>query len=126
MMAGWGIETVFYDPAITADGLAALWTDNTRVLYLESPGSHTFEVQDVPALTAVARARGAVSMIDNTWGIHHFQPFAKGCDVSIQALTKYVRRPFRHPAGLGHRGQPGAPPGGARRGLRHGALCQPR
>jgi cystathionine beta-lyase len=60
------------------------------VLYLESPGSHTFEMQDVPALCALARARGAVSMIDNTWGIHHFQPFAKGCDISIQALTKYV------------------------------------
>jgi cystathionine beta-lyase len=90
LMAGWGIETAFYDPCIDAAGLEALWTPNTRVLYLESPGSHTFEVQDVPALTAVARRHGAVSMIDNTWGIHHFQPFAQGCDVSIQALTKYV------------------------------------
>ena len=90
MMTGWGIETTFYDPTITAESLAALWKPNTRVLYLESPGSHTFEMQDVPALTALARARGVVSMIDNTWGIHHFQPFAKGCDISIQALTKYV------------------------------------
>ena len=90
MMTGWGIETTFYDPTITAGSLAALWKPNTRVLYLESPGSHTFEMQDVPALTALARARGAISMIDNTWGIHHFQPFAKGCDISIQALTKYV------------------------------------
>ncbi len=90
LMVGWGIETVFYDPTIDAAGLEALWTPNTRVLYLESPGSHTFEVQDVPALTAVARAHGATSMIDNTWGIHSFQPFAHGCDVSIQALTKYV------------------------------------
>jgi cystathionine beta-lyase len=90
LMTGWGIETVFYDPLIDAAGLEAIWTPNTRVLYLESPGSHTFEVQDVPALAAVARAHGAVSMIDNTWGIHHFQPFARGCDVSIQALTKYV------------------------------------
>ena len=90
MMAGWGIETTFYDPTTTADALARLWKPNTRVLYLESPGSHTFEMQDVPALAALARERGAISMIDNTWGIHHFQPFAKGCDVSIQALTKYV------------------------------------
>ncbi len=90
LMTGWGIETSFYDPTITAEGLAALWRPNTKVLYLESPGSHTFEMQDVPALTALARARGAVSMLDNTWGIHHFQPFAKGCDISIQALTKYV------------------------------------
>jgi cystathionine beta-lyase len=90
MLKGFGIETTFYDPCIDAAGLEALWTPNTRVLYLESPGSHTFEVQDVPALTAVARAHGAVSMIDNTWGIHSFQPFLHGCDVSIQALTKYV------------------------------------
>ncbi len=90
LMTGWGITTTFYDPCATAEALAADWRPNTRVLYLESPGTHTFEVQDVPALTALARARGAVSMIDNTWGIHHFQPFAKGCDISIQALTKYV------------------------------------
>jgi cystathionine beta-lyase len=90
MMRGFGIETTFYDPTVTAGALAPLWRPNTRVLYLESPGSHTFEMQDVPALAALARARGAVSMVDNTWGIHFFQPFAKGCDVSIQALTKYV------------------------------------
>jgi cystathionine beta-lyase len=90
LMTGWGIETTFYEPTISAEALAALWKPNTRVLYLESPGSHTFEMQDVPALAALARARGAISMIDNTWGIHHFQPFAKGCDISIQALTKYV------------------------------------
>jgi len=90
MLRGFGIETTFYEPTTTAEALAPLFRANTRVLYLESPGSHTFEVQDVPALTALARARGAVSMIDNTWGIHHFQPFAHGCDVSIQALTKYV------------------------------------
>jgi cystathionine beta-lyase len=90
LMKGWGIETTFYPPTITAEALAPVFRANTRVLYLESPGSHTFEVQDVPALAALARARGAVSMIDNTWGIHHFQPFARGCDVSIQALTKYV------------------------------------
>ncbi len=90
VLPGWGIETQFYDPCIDAAGLEALWTPNTKVLYLESPGSHTFEVQDVPALTAVARRHGAVSMIDNTWGIHSFQPFLHGCDVSIQALTKYV------------------------------------
>jgi cystathionine beta-lyase len=90
MMKGWGIETTFYEPTATAEALAPLFRPNTRVLYLESPGSHTFEMQDVPALAALGRARGAVAMIDNTWGIHHFQPFARGCDVSIQALTKYV------------------------------------
>jgi cystathionine beta-lyase len=59
------------------------------VLYLESPGSHTFEVQDVPALSAVAKKHGAKVLMDNTWGIHHFQPFRHGVDVSIQAATKY-------------------------------------
>ena len=49
MLAGWGVETTFYDPTTTAEALAPLWRPNTRVLYLESPGSHTFEVQDVPA-----------------------------------------------------------------------------
>ncbi|WP_270935319.1 cystathionine beta-lyase [Falsiroseomonas oryzae] len=90
MLAGWNIETTFYDPTATPEALAPLFRPNTRVLYLESPGTHTFEMQDVPALAALAHARGAVAMLDNTWGIHHFQPFAKGCDVSIQALTKYV------------------------------------
>jgi cystathionine beta-lyase len=90
LLAGWGVATTFYDPTTTAEALAEHFRPETRVLFLESPGSHTFEMQDVPALAALARARGAVSMIDNTWGIHHFQPFAKGCDVSIQALTKYV------------------------------------
>jgi cystathionine beta-lyase len=90
LLKGWNVETVFYDPTIGAEQLEALWTPNTKVLYLESPGSHTFEMQDVPALAAVAKRHGAIVMIDNTWGIHHFQPFTKGCDVSIQALTKYV------------------------------------
>ena len=90
MLKRLGIETTFYDPTIDADDAAALFRPNTRVLYLESPGSHTFEVQDVPGLAAVAHARGAKVLMDNTWGIHFFQPFRHGVDVSIQALTKYV------------------------------------
>ncbi|MDP9096715.1 MAG: PLP-dependent transferase, partial [Pseudomonadota bacterium] len=89
MLRGLGIETTYYDPTIDAAGLQALLRPNTTVLYLESPGSHTFEMQDVPALAAVARRHGAKVLMDNTWGIHHFQPFAFGVDVSIQALTKY-------------------------------------
>ncbi len=84
------IATTYFDPLIAPAALADLFRAETRVLYLESPGSHTFEVQDVPGLAAVAHARGAVVMIDNTWGIHYFQPFRHGCDVSIQALTKYL------------------------------------
>ncbi|HEY4250630.1 MAG TPA: cystathionine beta-lyase [Roseomonas sp.] len=90
LMTGFGIETTFYDPTVDAAGIAALMRPNTKVLYTESPGSHTFEVQDIPALAEVAHARGAKVLMDNTWGIHHFQPFTKGVDVSIQALTKYV------------------------------------
>jgi cystathionine beta-lyase len=90
LLRKWGVETTYYDPCIGAEALAALFRPTTRVLYTESPGSHTFEVQDIPALAEVAHARGARVLMDNTWGIHHFQPFTKGVDVSIQALTKYV------------------------------------
>ncbi|MCW3474138.1 cystathionine beta-lyase [Limobrevibacterium gyesilva] len=85
-----GIATTYYDPCIYAAGIEKLFRPNTTVLYTESPGSHTFEVQDIPALAAVARAKGAKVLMDNTWGIHFFQPFRHGVDVSIQALTKYV------------------------------------
>ncbi len=84
------IATTYYDPEVDAGALAALIRPESRVLYVESPGSHTFEVQDVPALAAVAHGRGLAVVMDNTWGIRSFQPFAHGVDVSIQALTKYV------------------------------------
>ncbi|MBN9508302.1 MAG: PLP-dependent transferase, partial [Alphaproteobacteria bacterium] len=90
MLRRLGVTTTFYAPLIDAAGLTALMQSNTTVVYLESPGSHTFEVQDVPALAAAAHARGATVMMDNTWGIHFFQPFVHNVDVSIQALTKYV------------------------------------
>jgi cystathionine beta-lyase len=85
-----GVTTTYYRPEIDAAGLTALLRPNTTVVYTESPGSHTFEVQDVPALARAAHAHGAKVLMDNTWGIHYFQPFRHGVDVSIQALTKYV------------------------------------
>ncbi len=85
-----GITVTYYDPEIDTAALAGLIRPETRVLYLESPGSHTFEVQDTPALAALAHERGLAVLLDNTWGICSFQPFAHGVDVSIQALTKYV------------------------------------
>ncbi len=85
-----GIEVEYYHPAQDAAGLAAAFRPNTRVLYVESPGSYTFEVQDVPALAALAHAHDAVVLMDNTWGVQSFQPFRHGVDVSIQALTKYI------------------------------------
>ena len=93
MLTRFGVETTFYNPVIDGPGLAKLMRPNTAVVYTESPGSHTFEVQDVPALARVAHAAEAPGkikvMMDNTWGIHHFQPFKHGVDVSIQAATKY-------------------------------------
>jgi cystathionine beta-lyase len=85
-----GMSAIWYDPNIDAASLAALITPATKILYLESPGSHTFEMQDVPALAAAAHASGLCVMIDNSWGFGHFDPFAHGVDVSIQALTKYA------------------------------------
>ncbi len=84
-----GVRTTYYPPEISGADLAPLFSPETRVLFLESPGSHSFEIQDVPALAAVAHAHGAAVLMDNTWGIAAFQPFTHGVDVSIQALTKY-------------------------------------
>jgi cystathionine beta-lyase len=85
-----GIETTYYDPLI-GEGIAALFRPNTRAVYCESPGSLTFEVQDVPAIAAVAHARGASVLMDNTWGTPLFFPaLARGVDLSIHAATKYI------------------------------------
>jgi cystathionine beta-lyase len=85
-----GVETTFYDPLAGA-AIADLMRPNTRLVFTESPGSLTFEVQDIPAIAAAAHARGAVVMMDNTWGTPlYFKPFEHGVDVSIQATTKYI------------------------------------
>ena len=90
MLKRLGITTTYYQAEASAADLAPLFRPETRVLYLESPGSHSFEVQDVPALAALARSRDVSVLMDNTWGIVSFQPFDHGVDVSIQALTKYA------------------------------------
>jgi cystathionine beta-lyase len=85
-----GVATIYYDPLVGA-GIADLIGPNTRAIFLESPGSQSFEMQDVPAITAVARARGVTTLIDNTWATPlYFKPHAFGVDVSIQAGTKYI------------------------------------
>lgn len=90
LLARMGVETTFYDPAVGA-GIADLMRGNTRVVYLEAPGSQTFEMQDVPAIAAAARAAGAVTMMDNTWATPlYFKPLDFGIDVSIMAATKYI------------------------------------
>lgn len=90
----YGVQASFYDPRVGEQGRAAveaLFRANTRLLFLESPGSLTFEMQDVPLLAQVARRRDAVSVIDNTWATPlYFQPLAHGVDVSVHAATKYI------------------------------------
>lgn len=90
VLTRFGVTTTYYDPLISAD-LAGLMRPNTRVVFTESPGSLTFEVQDVPALAAVAHRHGALVLLDNTWAAGlFFKPFDHGVDVSIQAATKYI------------------------------------
>ena len=85
-----GVKTTYYDPLIGA-AIETLITKKTRVVFAESPGSQTFEVQDVPALAKAAHDAGAVMILDNTWATPlYFKPFAHGVDVSIQAATKYL------------------------------------
>ena len=89
-LARFGVTTTYYDPMAGA-GIAELVGNSTRAILLESPGSMTMEVQDVPAICSVARARGIVTLIDNTWATPlFFQALAAGVDVSILAATKYV------------------------------------
>jgi cystathionine beta-lyase len=90
LLKRYGISTSYYDPMIDEAGAAAMFLPQTRVLFTESPGSHTFEVQDIPMLARIAHAAGAKVFMDNTWGFMNFQPFTHGVDVSIQALTKYA------------------------------------
>ena len=86
-----GVETTFYDPLASEDDIAALMRPSTRVVFAESPGSLTFEVQDLPALARAAHAGGAKLVVDNTWGAGYFcKPIALGADVSLQAATKYL------------------------------------
>ena len=85
-----GVETSYFDPAI-GGGIADLITERTRIVYVESPGSLTFEMTDIPAVAALAHEAGAVVVMDNTWAAGVlFKPFEHGVDVSVQAATKYI------------------------------------
>lgn len=86
-----GVEVRFYSPRAAPDALIALAGAATRLIVLESPGSLTFEVQDTPAIAALARARNILTIMDNTWAAGlYFRPLDHGVDLSVQALTKYV------------------------------------
>jgi cystathionine beta-lyase len=90
VLARFGVETTYYDPLIGA-GIEALIRPETRVVFMESPGSLTFEVQDVPAIAAVARAKGVLTMLDNTWASPlYFKALEHGVDIDLHAGTKYI------------------------------------
>lgn len=90
VLARLGISATFFDPTIGA-GIRELMRPNTRVVFVESPGSWTFEMQDVPAIAEEAHRAGAVVIMDSTWATPlFFQPLAHGVDVSIHAATKYI------------------------------------
>jgi cystathionine beta-lyase len=85
-----GVETTYYDPLIGA-GIAGLCKPNTKLVFVEGPGSLSFEMPDVPAIAAAARAKGALVAMDNTWATPlYFRPLDFGVDLSIQAGTKYI------------------------------------
>jgi cystathionine beta-lyase len=85
-----GVETVYFDPGV-GTGIAGLLDERATVVYLESPGSLTFEMQDVPAIAGVAHEHGAPVIVDNTWATPlYFRPLAAGADLSLMAGTKYL------------------------------------
>ena len=90
LLGRFGVEVEYYDPCVGA-GIKDLIKDNTAVIYLESPGSATFEVQDVPAIVKEAKARGVTTIMDNTWASGLlFKPLAHGVNISVCAATKYI------------------------------------
>lgn len=90
VLARFGVEIEYYDPRIGA-GIEGLVRPNTKAIFLESPGSQTFEIQDVPAIVEVARKRDLITLIDNTWATPLFlKPLALGVDICVHAATKYI------------------------------------
>ena len=91
MLRRFGVRVRYFPQTLPAEEVVALVRDETRLIVLESPGSLTFEMQDIPAIAALARERGVLTLMDNTWGAGLlFRPLEHGVDVSAQALTKYV------------------------------------
>ena len=89
-LARFGIEVSYYDP-LAGEAIESDMRTNTRVVFVESPGSLSFEVQDVPAIAAAAHRQGALVLMDNTWGTPlGFPSFARGVDLSVHAATKYI------------------------------------
>ena len=90
VLARYGVETTYFDPLIGA-GIGGLFRSNTRAVVVEAPGSQSFEMPDIPAIAAIAHARGALVIDDNTWAtaLYH-RSLEQGVDISMQAATKYI------------------------------------
>ncbi len=90
VLARFGVEVSYYDPLIGSD-IKDLIKQNTSVIFVESPGSQTFEIQDLPAIADVAKENGITTILDNTWATPlYLKPFDLGIDVSVHAATKYI------------------------------------
>ena len=90
LLSRFGVSATFYDPLI-GEGISALIQENTRLIWTESPGSITMEVQDIPAIVATAHERNVKVVLDNTWSAGVlFDAFGHGVDITMQAVTKYI------------------------------------
>lgn len=90
VLSRYNVEIGVAPPAVGADIVEHI-KENTRLIFLESPGSNTFEIQDIPAITAIARAKGIMTLLDNTWATPlYLRPLDLGIDVSLQSVTKYI------------------------------------
>jgi cystathionine beta-lyase len=90
LLSNMGITTTFYKPNIGKE-ITNLIQKNTKVLFMESPGSLTFEIQDIPMLVELAKKNNLITILDNTWATSlFFKPFYNGIDISIQSATKYI------------------------------------
>src|SRR3546814_12641871 len=90
VLTAMGVEVSYFDPGVGSDIVAQI-RPNTRAIFLETPGSLTFEMPDIAAITAAARPREIITMIATTWATsHYFRPFEHGADVLIAAVTKYL------------------------------------
>lgn len=86
-----GVEITYYDPLLNAENIGSLMRRNTRAIFTESPGSQSFEIQDIPAIAEMAHMRDAIVLLDNTWATPlFFPPHARGADIAIEAGTKYL------------------------------------
>ncbi|MFP3437503.1 trans-sulfuration enzyme family protein [Pantoea ananatis] len=90
MLSSFGVSATFYNPCFTPEDLERIINPNTKILFIESPGSYTFEVQDMPGLAKIANLNNITVVVDNTWGIKNIFPLKNGADVVIHSATKYL------------------------------------